>query len=80
VVTLVHTHVDAWNNIDPSSSATSDSLKSLAAGNGLTIEQEVKHLLKAERQRRMGDELAAVELTDEENDWLQVGLQTAREA
>jgi predicted DNA-binding protein len=62
------------------SSATRDSLKNLASVDGLTIEQEVKQLLKAERQRRMGDELAAVELTDEENDWLQLGLQTAREA
>ncbi len=60
--------------------ATRDSLKSLASGDGLTIEQEVKQLLKAERQRRMGDELAVLELTDEENDWLQLGLQTAREA
>jgi hypothetical protein len=47
---------------------------------GLTIEQEVKQLLRAERQRRMGDELAAAELTNEENDWLELGLQTAREA
>jgi hypothetical protein len=62
------------------SSATRDSLKNLASVDGLTIEQEVKQLLKAERQRRMGDELAAVELTDEENDWLHLGLQTAREA
>jgi MoxR-like ATPase len=62
------------------SSVTRDSLKNLASVDGLTIEQEVKQLLRAERQRRMGDELAAVELTDEENDWLGLGLQTAREA
>jgi hypothetical protein len=62
------------------SSVTRDSLKNLALVDGLTIEQEVKQLLRAERQRRMGDELAAAELTDEENDWLQLGLQTAREA
>jgi hypothetical protein len=62
------------------SSVTRDSLKNLASVDGLTIEQEVKQLLRAERQRRMGDELAAIELTDEENDWLGLGLQTAREA
>jgi hypothetical protein len=62
------------------SSVTRDSLKNLALVDGLTIEQEVKQLLRAERQRRMGDELAAAELTEEENDWLQLGLQTAREA
>jgi MoxR-like ATPase len=62
------------------SSVTRDSLRNLASVDGLTIEQEVKQLLRAERQRRMGDELAAVELTDEENDWLGLGLQTAREA
>lgn len=62
------------------SSVTRNSLKDLASVDGLTIEQEVKQLLRAERQRRMGDELAAVELTDEENDWLGLGLQTAREA
>ncbi len=61
------------------SSVTRDSLKNLASVDGLTIEQEVKQLLRAERQRRMGDELAAVELTDEEHDWLELGLQTARE-
>jgi predicted DNA-binding protein len=61
------------------SSVTRDSLKNLASVDGLTIEQEVKQLLRAERQRRMGDELAAVELTDEENEWLGLGLQTARE-
>jgi predicted DNA-binding protein len=59
---------------------TRDSLKNLALVDGLTIEQEVKQLLRAERQRRMGDELAAAELTNEENDWLELGLQTAREA
>ena len=62
------------------STVTRDSLKNLATVDGLTIEQEVKQLLRAERQRRMGDELAAFELTDEENDWLGLGLQTAREA
>ena len=59
---------------------TRDSLKNLASVDGLTIEQEVKQLLRAERQRRMGDDLAVVELTDEENEWLGLGLQTAREA
>ncbi len=51
----------------------------LPSKNGLTIEQEKKKLLRAERQRRMGDELAAAELTDEENDWLELGPQTLRE-
>lgn len=61
------------------SAATRDSLKSLASVDGLTIEQEMKQLLRAERQRRMGDELAVVELTSEDNDWLELGLRTARE-
>jgi hypothetical protein len=52
----------------------------LPSNDGLTVEQEEKKLLRADRQRRMGDELASAELTDEENDWLELGPQTLREA
>lgn len=44
--------------------STHESLKALASDDGVTLDDEMKRLLRAERQRRMGDALANLELSE----------------
>jgi hypothetical protein len=44
--------------------STHESLKSLATHDGVTLDEEMQRLIRAERQRRMGDALASLELDD----------------
>ncbi len=44
--------------------STHESLKSLANNDGLTLDEEMIRLIRAERQRRIGDALAVLELDD----------------
>ena len=52
---------------------THDGLCALARGDGVTLDQEINRLVRAERQRRMGQALAAVELDGGDQSWLDMG-------
>ncbi len=60
---------------------TRDELRSFAEGE--TLEVALRRLLRQARQRRMGEELAALELTDHEQAaeqaWIDVGIRSAAE-
>ena len=60
---------------------TRDELRSFAEGE--TLEAALRRLLRQARQRRMGEELAAVELTDDERAaeraWIDIGIRSAAE-
>jgi predicted transcriptional regulator len=60
------------------SPATRDGLRELAETDGLTLGEVLTRLLRAERQRRMGQALAA-ELSDDERAWLDAGAATVRD-
>jgi hypothetical protein len=49
--------------------ATRDELRALANADGATLEQAIRQLVRAERQRRMGRDLAAP-ASSEEQAWL----------
>lgn len=61
------------------SSDTRDDLRSIAAQDGLTLDQVLAGLVRAERQRRMGRSLAAP-LDDDDVAWLQAGAATVSDA
>ena len=44
--------------------STHESLKALASDDGVTLDDEMKRLVRAERQRRMGDALANLDLSE----------------
>lgn len=48
-------------------------LCALARGDGVTLDEEINRLVRAERQRRMGRALAAVELDEGDQSWLDMG-------
>lgn len=58
------------------STETRDDLKALAERDGLTIESALRKLLRAERQRQMGVDLAAREQTHDDRSWI-IGAQQA---
>lgn len=58
--------------------ATREALRDLADTDGLTMDEELARLARAERQRRMGIALAG-ELTAQEREWLEVGVSTVRD-
>jgi hypothetical protein len=60
------------------SRTTRDNLRHLADDDGVTLDDEVARLVRAERQRRIGQALAATEHDTEEHLWLGIGAETIR--
>ncbi|MHB8663394.1 MAG: hypothetical protein ACYDH6_11985 [Acidimicrobiales bacterium] len=58
---------------------TRDNLRHLAADDGVTLDEEIARLVRAERQRRIGHSLAATELDVEERAWLEMGAEAVRD-
>jgi hypothetical protein len=52
------------------STDTRDELKSIAERDGLTLDGALRKLLKAERQRLMGLDLASRPMSDADRDWV----------
>ena len=52
------------------STDTRDELKAVAERDGSTLEGALKKLLRAERQREFGQELASRPMTDEDHQWI----------
>lgn len=61
------------------SCGTRDDLRSLAGQDGVTLDEAITRLVRAERQRRIGLSLAAVELDGDERSWLELGIQAVRD-
>lgn len=61
------------------SKAVRDEIGALAAAEHITLDEMLRRLAKAERQRRMGAELAMHEPTDTEQAIVAVGLDTVRQ-
>jgi hypothetical protein len=57
-------------------SGTRDDLRRLADADGLTLDEEIARLLRAERQRRMGAALASATLTEDDRRWLDLSAAT----
>lgn len=57
---------------------TRDGLRDLANADGVTLNEEVNRLVRAERQRRIGHALAALELDEEDSLWLEAGADVVR--
>lgn len=58
---------------------TRDRLRDLADIDGVTLDEEVHRLVRAERQRRMGRALSAAQLDDEDRSWLEVATDAVRD-
>ena len=58
------------------SKAVRDEIGALAAAEHITLDEMLRRLARAERQRRIGAELAAHEATDTERATIAVGLAT----
>lgn len=58
---------------------TRDSLRDLAEGDGVTLDEEITRLVRAERQRRIGQALSAGEPGDDERSWLEVAAAPVRD-
>lgn len=58
--------------------ATRDAVRALAEHDGVTLDEEIGRLARAERQRRMGQALAAEISTDDEQ-WLDAVADTVNE-
>ena len=52
------------------SMATRDELKSIADREGITLDAALRRLLRYERQRQMGADLAARLITEEDSSWI----------
>lgn len=57
-----------------------DELKALAERDGVTMESALKRLLRTERQRAMGADLAQRRATDEDRAWVSASAQTVLRA
>ena len=57
------------------STSTRDALRSLADADGVTLDEELQRLARAERQRRFGDALADP-IDDEDQQWLDMAVRT----
>lgn len=57
---------------------TRDNLRQLAKDDGVTLDQEVARLVRAERQRRIGHVLATSRPDAEERSWLEMGSEVVR--
>ena len=58
------------------STETRDAVRMLAQDDGLTLNQEIQRLARAERQRRIGAALSSDRLEDEDARWLGLGVDT----
>jgi hypothetical protein len=61
------------------SRGTRDNLRRLADHDGVTLDEEVAQLVRAERQRRIGQALSAVPINDDERAWLELGENTVHD-
>lgn len=59
---------------------TRDGLRRLADSDGVTLDEAIARLVRAERQRRLGEALAAAPLNDDDRAWIDAGLRAATEA
>lgn len=57
--------------------STHESLKSLASNDGVTLDEEMIRLIRAERQRRIGDALAVLEIDETEQAILKASAKDA---
>ena len=55
---------------------TRDAVRDLADQDGVTLDEEIQRLARAERQRRLGAALASDHLDDEDRSWLDLGAST----
>jgi hypothetical protein len=53
-------------------------LRDLAKDDSVTLDEEVNRLVRAERQRRIGHALAAVQIDQEDQSWLDMGAEAVR--
>lgn len=60
------------------SKSTRDNLRHLADDDGVTLDDEIIRLVRAERQRRIGQALSESEPDTEEQLWLGIGAETVR--
>ena len=60
------------------SRSTRDNLRHLADDDGVTLDDEIIRLVRAERQRRIGQALSASEPDTEEQTWIEMGAETIR--
>lgn len=58
---------------------TRDMLRGLAEHDGISMDEELSRLARAERQRRMGRALAAAAPDADDDAWIDAGLATARD-
>ena len=58
------------------STNTRDALRDLANHDGLTMDEEIQRLARAERQRRLGASLAEHLPDDDEQTWLSISAET----
>lgn len=61
------------------SRTTRDGLRRLADDDGVTLDDEIVRLVRSERQRRIGLALSESEPGSEEQLWLGIGDETARD-
>ncbi|HYX43393.1 MAG TPA: hypothetical protein VE760_00010 [Acidimicrobiales bacterium] len=57
------------------SRGTRDNLRQLAKDDGVTLDEELTRLVRGDRQRRMGQALAASSADAEERAWLEMGVE-----
>ena len=60
------------------SRSTRDNLRHLADVDGVTLDDEIIRLMRAERQRRIGQALSASEPDAEEQTWIEMGAEAVR--
>lgn len=60
------------------STTTRDALRLLATDDGITMDEEIKRLTRAERQRRIGTALATSPVDRHDQTWLDMSADTAR--
>ena len=60
------------------SRSTRDDLRHLADDDGVTLDDEIIRLVRAERQRRIGQALSASEPDTEEQTWIAMGVEAVR--
>ena len=58
------------------SRSTRDELRELADRDGLSLDEEIRALTRAERQRRMGQELADLTFDEATTRWLEAAAET----
>jgi len=61
------------------SSGTRNGLRALAGQDGVTLDEAITRLVRAERQRRIGLSLASLEPDGDERSWLELGVQAVHD-